>query len=48
VTAVLAGIGVSNGIAWSLDGRTVYYIDSAAGGVDAFPFDATTGTWANG
>jgi sugar lactone lactonase YvrE len=43
VTAVLTGVGVSNGMAWSLDGRTMYYIDSAAGGVDAFPFDAATG-----
>jgi sugar lactone lactonase YvrE len=43
VTAVLAGVGVSNGMAWSLDGRTMYYIDSAAGGVDAFPFEPATG-----
>lgn len=43
VTTVLTGVGVSNGLAWSLDGRTMYYIDSATGGVDLFPFDAATG-----
>jgi sugar lactone lactonase YvrE len=35
---------LSNGIAWSPDGRTMYYIDSMAFAVDAFAFDAHTGS----
>jgi sugar lactone lactonase YvrE len=35
----LTNIGISNGIAWSSDGRTMYYIDSKAGSIDAFDYD---------
>jgi sugar lactone lactonase YvrE len=39
-TEQLGGIDVSNGIGWSPDGRRCYYIDSARGRVDVYPFDA--------
>ncbi|CAH1221449.1 6-deoxy-6-sulfogluconolactonase [Paenibacillus allorhizoplanae] len=38
-----SGIGCSNGITWSNDGKTMYYIDSLAYRVDAFDFDTETG-----
>lgn len=40
---VLDGVGISNGIAWSPDDRTMYYIDTPTRRVDAFDFDAGTG-----
>lgn len=43
VTRVLEGCGVPNGLAWSSDGRTMYFIDSLAGGVDAFDYDPDEG-----
>jgi sugar lactone lactonase YvrE len=43
VTAVLAGITVSNGIGWSLDGERMYYIDSATPQVDIFDYDTASG-----
>ena len=43
-TEVLKGIGTSNGLDWSLDGETFYYIDTATGRVDAFDFDGERGT----
>lgn len=36
VERVLAPTSVSNGLGWSADGRTMYFVDSATGGVDAF------------
>jgi sugar lactone lactonase YvrE len=42
-TEQLSGIDVSNGIGWSPDGRRCYYIDSARGRVDVYPFDADSG-----
>jgi sugar lactone lactonase YvrE len=44
VQLMLAGVSISNGLAWSHDGRTMYYIDTATGGVDAFDFDPARGT----
>lgn len=41
--SLLSDVGVSNGIAWSVDGRTMYFSDSLAGGVDAFDYDVDTG-----
>jgi sugar lactone lactonase YvrE len=43
VTTVLTGITLSNGLDWTDDDRTMYYIDSLAHGVDAFDFDAPSG-----
>ena len=38
------GVTLSNGMDWSPDGRTFYYVDSASGGIDAYDFDLDGGT----
>jgi sugar lactone lactonase YvrE len=43
VESVVGGIAISNGIDWSLDGGTMYYVDSLAHGIDAFSYDEDTG-----
>jgi sugar lactone lactonase YvrE len=43
VVRALTGVSLSNGMDWSPDGRTFYYVDSRLGGIDAFLFDAETG-----
>lgn len=43
-TTVLTGLTISNGIGWSPDGKTMYLSDSGAGCIDAFRFDASSGT----
>ena len=40
---VLDGVTISNGLAWSLDGRTMYYIDTPTQRIDAFSFTPATG-----
>jgi len=40
---MLDGVTISNGLAWSLDGRKMYYIDSPTGRIDAFSFSPGTG-----
>jgi sugar lactone lactonase YvrE len=40
-------VSCSNGLAWSSDGRTMYYIDTPTRAVDAFDYDAETGAIAN-
>ena len=45
--AMLTPTTISNGICWSADGATMFYIDTALGGVDAFDFDGASGTIAN-
>jgi len=44
VSLVLADVSVSNGLDWSPDGRTFYYIDSPTFTVSAFDFNPTRGT----
>jgi sugar lactone lactonase YvrE len=46
LTRHLAGLTIANGMGWSPDGRTLYFIDSAPGAIDAFDFDADPGTLA--
>jgi sugar lactone lactonase YvrE len=40
---ILSGVTISNGIAWSLDETTMYYVDTPTQGIDAFDFDVETG-----
>lgn len=40
----LTGVSISNGLAWSLDHRTLYYIDSALKAVQVFAYDLETGS----
>jgi sugar lactone lactonase YvrE len=44
---VVREVTQSNGIAWSPDGRRMYFIDSATAGVDVFDFDVGTGSVSN-
>jgi sugar lactone lactonase YvrE len=43
-TTIRQGVSVGNGIGWSPDAKTMYFIDSATYRVDAFPFDIDRGT----
>jgi sugar lactone lactonase YvrE len=47
VERMLTEITISNGLAWSADGRTMYYVDTPTGGVDAFDFDTESGSIGN-
>jgi sugar lactone lactonase YvrE len=47
VTRLFCGTTISNGLDWSPNGSTLYYIDTALGGVDAFDFDMESGDIAN-
>ena len=44
VRRVLDGVSLSNGMDWSPDGETFYYVDSRSGGIDSFAFDVETGS----
>jgi len=44
MTRVLAGMTISNGLAWSPDGRTMYHADTPTHTVRAFDYDIATGT----
>jgi sugar lactone lactonase YvrE len=44
---MLTGVSVSNGLGWSPDGRTMYYVDTQTGGVDRFDHDPATGEITN-
>ena len=43
----VAGVTISNGIVWSRDGRTCWYIDTPSRRVDAFDFDVAAGRVSN-
>ena len=43
VEPVLEDVTLSNGIGWSPDGCTMYYVDTPTEAVDAFEFDPATG-----
>ncbi|HKE98640.1 MAG TPA: SMP-30/gluconolactonase/LRE family protein [Actinomycetes bacterium] len=43
VHRMLGGVSISNGLAWSADGATMYYVDSPSQGVDAFDYDPGSG-----
>ena len=47
VRQVLDGVIVSNGIAWSEDAKTMYYIDTMTNKLEAFDYDIDTGEVAN-
>jgi sugar lactone lactonase YvrE len=44
VSKVVSEVTLSNGLGWSPDDHTMYFIDSGARSVDAFDYDAATGT----
>lgn len=44
---VITGTGIANGMAWTRDGKTMYFIDTTTGGVDALDYDMETGTASN-
>ena len=37
-------VAISNGLDWSLDGRTMYYVDTPTHRIDQFEFDPATGS----
>ncbi|PIB42028.1 calcium-binding protein [Pseudomonas sp. 2822-15] len=47
VTLVKDGIFISNGLAWSPDGKIMYHSDGLSSTVKAFDFDVATGTISN-
>jgi sugar lactone lactonase YvrE len=44
MTQVMGNMMISNGLAWSPDGRTMYHADTPTHTVRAFDYDAATGT----
>ncbi|MFN8413801.1 MAG: SMP-30/gluconolactonase/LRE family protein [Anaerolineales bacterium] len=46
-TPLLKGVTISNGLAWSPDHKTFYYIDTPTREVKAFDYDLATGAIAN-
>jgi sugar lactone lactonase YvrE len=47
VTKVLDEVSISNGVGWSLDETTMYYVDSPTYRIDVFDFDAAAGAIEN-
>lgn len=47
LAALRPGVCISNGIAWSPDGATLYHVDTPSSTVDAYDFDRASGAVAN-
>jgi sugar lactone lactonase YvrE len=43
LTRLLDGVTISNGLGWSADGGTLYYVDTPTLGIDAFDYDVASG-----
>ena len=48
VSTHLSGLAIPNGLGWSPDGRTMYFIDSTWLEVHAYPYDRVAGTMGEG
>ena len=48
VTVKISNVSISNGLAWSNDGNTFYYIDTPSFQVMAYDYDAANGEISNG
>jgi sugar lactone lactonase YvrE len=44
---LLEGVSISNGLAWSPDERTLYFVDTWTRSIDAFDYDIVAGDIAN-
>ena len=47
VRTMLSNVTISNGLDWTDDGRTMYYVDSPTFAIDAFDFNPAAGTIVN-